>query len=259
MTNIGAAIDSASNVLAPYFFLPWDITMHSGAFPGTGGFGFVFLAFLPLLILPRFRRHRVIKVVLFFSLLYLAFWAWCFPYKRGLISILPLLSIAVSCVVVKMMHLNAVFEKIFSILVVFAIIFQMFYLAPEGLSKVYQRMLVHAGLESQEAYILRNEETYPPFKYINENSPGEAKVWILNETRTFYCDRQYVTKAPIVYDTNDTGRVLAELKSSGITHLLFKTNVRRHHYERLPGEFKEDHLTLLYDEYPFQVFKILYE
>jgi len=259
MIDIGAAIDSASNVLAPYFILPWNMTMHSGGFPGIGWFGFVFLAFLPLLIIPRFRRHGVIKVVLFFSLLYFAFWAWCFPYKRGLISVLPLLSIAVSYVVVKMMHLNTFFEKIFSILVVLAFVFQIFYLAPEGLSKVYQRMLVFTGLESQEAYILRNQETYPAFKYINENLPAEAKVWILNENRTFYCDRQYVTRAPIVYDTKDTGKVLTKLKSSGITHLVFKTNVRRHHYERLPGEFKEDHLALFYNEHPFQVFKILYE
>ncbi len=257
--DIGAAIDSASNVLAPYFLLPWNVTMHSGGFPGIDGFGFVFLAFLPLLILPRFRRHGVIKVVLFFSLLYLAFWAWSFPYKRGLVSILPLLSIAVSYVVVTTMHLNVFFEKIFGIVVVFAIIFQMFYLAPEGLGKIYQRMLVFIGLQSQEEYILKNEETYPVFKYINDNLPAEVKVWILNETQTFYCDRQYVTVAPKIYNLSHNSEILAELRRNGITHFLFKRNVRRHYYDNLPEEFKENHLQLLYDEHPFQVFRIHYE
>lgn len=259
MVDIRAAIDSASDALAPYLLLPWNMTMHSDSIAGVGGFGFVFLAFLPLLVLPRFRKHRVMKVVVFFSLLYLAAWAWSFPYKRGLISIFPLLSIAVSYVIIEMMHLNAFFKKILGVLVVSALVFQMLYLAPEGLSKVYQRMLVFTGLKSQEEYILRNEETYLPFKYINDNLPGEVKVWVLNETQTFYCDQKYVTVIPRIYGTRNTGRVLSNLRRSGITHLLFKTNMNRDYYDSLPGELKENHLELLYDEYPFQVFKIHYE
>jgi len=263
MIDIGAAINSVSNVLAPYFLLPWNMTMHSGSFPGIGGFGFVFLAFLPLLILPRFRRHGVIKVVLFFSLLYLAFWAWCFPYKRGLVSVLPLLSIAVSYVVVKMMHLNAFFEKIFSILVVLAFVFQIFYLAPEGLSKVYQRMLVFTGLESQEAYILRNEGTYPVFKYINENSSPEAKVWVLNDPRTFYCDRSYVTFLKLG-PVDSAEEILANLKKESITHLVFNQYLWELHY-RGRGKYptminvlKPEYLDAVYEKYPFIVWRISY-
>ena len=263
MIDVGAAIDSASNVLAPYFLLPWNMTMHSGGFPDIGGFGCVFLAFLPLLILPRFRRHGVIKVVLFFSLLYLAFWAWCFPYKRGLISVLPLLSIAVSYVVVKMMHLNAFFEKIFSILVVLAFIFQIFYLAPQGLGKVYQRMLVFTGLESQEAYILKNEQTYPVFKYINENSPAEAKVWVLNEPRTFYCDRQYVTSLEL-RSFDNAEEILVKLRKEGITHLVFNQYLwelrhsGRRGYPAIVETLRLEYLDAVYEEYPFIVWKVSY-
>ncbi len=257
--DIRPAIDSISDALVPYLLLPWDMTMHSGSFHGIGGFGVVFIAFLPLLLLPRFRKHAVMKVVVFFSLLYLVAWAWSFPYKRGLISVLPLLSIAVSYIIIEMTHLNAFFRRILGVLVVSVLAFQMLYLAPEGLSKVYQRMTVFVGLRSQEEYISRNEETYLPFKYINDNLPGEAKVWILNETRTFYCDREYVTVAPRIYDTQYVDKVLSRLKSSGITHLFFKADVDRYYYDSLLEELKENYLELVYDEYPFQIFKIRYE
>jgi len=175
-------------------------------------------------------------------------------------SVLPLLSIAASYIIIEMMQLNAFFKRVLAVLMFSALVFQMIYLTPEGLSKVYQRMLVLIGLRSQEEYISRNEETYLPFKYINDNLPGEAKVWILNETRTFYCDREYVTVAPPIHDViKDTGKVLSRLKGSGITHLLFNAGADRHYYDNIPGELKENYLELLYDEYPFQVFKIHYE
>jgi len=155
--------------------------------------------------------------------------------------------------------LNKSLRYFFYTILVLTLLFHMFYLPPEGLNMVYQRMLVFAGLKSQEEYILKSEESYPVFDYINENLPVKTKVWVLNEPRTFYCDREYVRSLSEMRNLKDAAEILAEFRRNEITHLLFKTNVRRDYYDSLPGEFKENHLELLYDEYPFQVFKIRYE
>lgn len=239
--------------------LPWNVTMHSGRFEGIGAISILFLAFLPLFLFPHFRRSRLIKFMLYYSGVYFIFWVVLAPIKRYTMPILPLSGIMVGYIVETISNFNKFFKGGLYAILILTLLFQMFYLAPEGLHKVYQRMLVFAALKSQEEYILRNEETYAVFRYINENSPPEAKVWVLNEPRTFYCNRQYVRMAPKIHNLRHTTEVLAGLGKSEITHLVFKTNVRTRYYDNLPEEFKKNYLQVLYDEYPFKVFKIRYE
>lgn len=238
--------------------LSWNVTMHSGRLAGYGAVGILFLAFLPFFLFPRFRTRKLMKFMLYYSGVYFVFWAALVPIKRYLMPILPLSGIMVGYMLEELSSFNRFFKYFFYTILVLTLLFNMFYLAPESLNMVYQRILVFAGMKSQEEHILKNEQTYTVFRYINENLPAKAKVWILNDPRTFYCDREYVTVAPHIYGLKDASEVLAELKSGGITHLVFKTNIRRDYYDRLREEFKKNHLELLYHEYPFKVFKIRY-
>ncbi len=239
--------------------LSWNVSMYSGRFEGYGAVGILFLAFLPFFLFPRFRNRKLMKFMLYYSGTYFIFWAAFASIKRYLMPILPLSGIMVGYILEQISSFNRFFKYFFYTILILTLLFHMFYLAPESLNMVYQRILVFAGMKSQEEYILKNEETYPVFKYINENSPGEAKVWILNEPRTFYCDREYVRSVSGMGNLKHTAEILSGFRYNEITHLVFKTNIRRHYYDSLPEEFKENHLELLYDEYPFQVFKILYE
>jgi len=257
-------IGSGLNFAKAYLFLPWNITMHPGVFRGPGAMGLLFLAFLPFVVFPHFRKDKIIKFILYYSLIYLIFWSWCMPYKRGLIPIVPLLSIVVACIVTRMLNFNRFTRNVLSTLFILSLIFQTFYLAPEGLSKVYQRMLVFAGLESQEDYILRNEKTYSVFKYINEKLPSNAKVFVMNEPRTFYCDRPYIAVMPPIDDSllKDNRQLLAKFKEAGLTHLVVNEFLKDAYdirgYTFLLENLKEEDLVVIYDEDPFVVFEIRY-
>ena len=260
MTGTKAIIDLVGSSLTPYFSLPWNITMHSGRFADPGGIGLVFLAFLPLFILPRFRKNIMIRFVLLFSLLYLVLWGWCFPYKRGIIPVLPLLSIITSYAIVKILNFNGFFKGTICILLFLTFIFQIFYLAPEGLSKVYQRMLVFMGLTSQEEYIFRNESTSHVFKYINENLSPNSKIFIMNDPRTFYCNRPYIAILPA--SSGRSENILARFKRVGITNFLVNTSFKKRGikgYTELLKEIGENHLRIIYQQYPFVVYTIVYD
>ena len=186
------------------------------------------------------------------------------PYKRGLIPIVPLLSIVVACIVTRMFNFNRFTRNVLSTLLILSLIFQTIYLAPEGLSKVYQRMLVFAGLESQEDYILRNEKTYSVFKYINEKLPPNAKVFVMNEPRTFYCDRPYIAVMPPIDDSllKDNRQLLAKFREAGLTHLVVNEFLRDAYNIKgstfLLEKLKKEDLLVVYDEDPFVVFEIRY-
>lgn len=243
--------------------LSWDVSMHGGKFWGYGIIGIVFLAFLPLFLFPRFRRRKLIKFMLFFSAAYFIFWAVLVPDKRYIIPIFPLCGIMVGYVVDRMSNFNRVFKSSLYTILILTFLFQIIYLAPEGLDKVSQRILVFAGLKSQEEYILGTEETYAVFKYINDNLLPETKVFVLNEGQTFYCDYPYVKSVKLgrVYTAE---AMLAGLKKAEITHLLFNKRRwkliygERQKYPPVVGLLKPEYLRIIYEEYPFIVWRLSY-
>lgn len=243
--------------------LAWNVSMHGGRFRGYGTIGIAFLTFLPLFLFPRFRRSKLIKFMLYYSAVYFIFWAVLGPFKRYIIPIFPLLGIVVAYIIERMSNFNRFFKTSLYTVLILTLIFQMFYLAPEGLDKVYQRMLVFVGLESQEEYILRNEVTYAVFKHINENSPPEAKVWVLNDPRPFYCDRPYVTFFELG-GARSAEKILAKLKRAEITHLVFNQYLwklfhgKEGKYPKLVEEIKPGYLYTIYEEYPFIIWRISY-
>jgi len=239
--------------------LSWNMSMHK--LSSHGAIGIVFLAFLPFFLFPRFRRSRLIKFMFFYSAAYFIFWAVLVAsVPRYLVPIFPLCGIMVGYVVEQMSSFNKFFKRCFYTILILTFLFQIIYLVPEGLDKVYQRMLVFAGLKSQEEYILGTEKTYAVFKYINENLLPETKVFVLNDPRTFYCDYPYV-KSVELGRVQTTEAVLAGLKRAGITHLVFnqrRWEGNRRKYPTLVDVLMPEYLRTIYEEYPFIVWKLSY-
>lgn len=201
--------------------------------------------------------------MLFYSAVYFVFWAVLVPHKRYLIPIFPLCGVMIGYLVDRISNFNRFFKISLYTIFILTVLFQMFYLAPEGLDKIYQRILVFSGLKSQEEYILRNEETYAVFKYINENSPAEAKVWVLNDPRTFYCDRPYV-KSFGFERTDSAEEILAKLKKERITHFVFNQHLWElrygggRKYPTMINVLKAEYLDAVYEKYPFIIWRISY-
>ena len=203
--------------------------------------------------------------MLYYSAVYFILWAFLglAPVKRYIIPIFPLCAMMVGYIVERISNFNRVFKDGLYAILILTFFFQMFYLAPEGLNKIHQRILVFSGLESQEEYILRNEVTYAVFKHINENSPPEAKVWVLNDPRPFYCDRPYVTFFELG-GARSAEKILAKLKRAEITHLVFNQYLwklfhgKEGKYPKLVEEIKPGYLYTIYEEYPFIIWRISY-
>jgi len=249
--------------------IPWRLTMGGGVLDRArdpGGVGMLFLAFLPLLLLPRFRKNKMIRFILYYSLVFFIIWAIFPSLRRYLVPIFPLLSIMVAYIIIRVSELNKFTRAPLFILVTLTLIFQMVYLAPGGLGKIYQRLLVFVGQTSQEAYILKNEETYPVYSYINRNLSPKAKLLIM-DPRTFYCDRPYTTSI-----IGEDGRrywpgkgeeLLADLKERGVSYLVgnksgWDTRYGEGRYPQPLEEIRTEHLRVSYDRYPFIVFQIHY-
>jgi len=255
--------------LVPYLRLPWEMTMHSRGFSDPGAIGLLFLSFLPFLLVSRFRKSGLVRFFLCYAGAYIFFWAWTLPYKRGLLPIFPLLSIIVAYVLNEIFNFHRFLKGALFFLLILTFLFQVFYLAPEGLDKVFQRLSVLVGLKSQEEYILSNEETYRVFHYVNGHLPVDSKLFIMNDPRTFYCERRYVTVilrkgSPLdISSLKNDIEILAELRRAEITHLVVNQNLwnlghGKRRYGNLLENLKKKHLQVLYDAHGFQIFRILY-
>ncbi|KKL55557.1 hypothetical protein LCGC14_2254230, partial [marine sediment metagenome] len=181
--NLPSALALDVSFLRDKALVPWKLTMYGSALKRVydpGGVGVLFLAFLPFFLLPRFRKNRVMRVVLYYSLIFFVVWMLFSPLKRYLIPVFPLLSIMVAYIIIPTWEARKIIRVPLFSLVTLTLFFQMIYLAPEGLNKIYQRVRVLAGVTSQEDYIMKNEETYPVYRFINGNLPPEAKLLIMD-------------------------------------------------------------------------------
>jgi len=268
--NLSSALAFNFSFLRDKALIPWNLTMRGGVdyAQDPGGIGVLFLAFLPFLLLTRFRKNRVIRFILFYSLVFFIIWAIRLPVKRYLIPIFPLLSIIVAYIIIRISELRKLARTPLFILVILTLIFQMVYIAPGGLSKIYYRMLVFAGVTSQEEYIMKNEETYPVYEFINGNLSPSAKLYVMNDPRTFYCDRPYIRsilrKDGRRYFSFRRGEeLLAELKKLGISYIVANQSswegyFGKGRYPEVLEEIRTDHLLVFYDKGPFIVFQIRY-
>lgn len=266
--NLPSALALDFSFLREKALIPWYVTMRGGVESARdpGGVGILFLAFLPFLLLPRFRKNRVMKFVLYYSLVFFVVWMLFSPIKRYLIPIFPLLSIMVAYIVMRVWEARRIIRVPLFLLVTMTLLFQMIYLAPQGLSKIYQRVLVLAGVSSQEDYIMKNEETYPVYRFINGNLSAEAKLLIM-DIRAFYCDRSYVTsiirKDGGRYRFRKGKELLAELDKLGISHVVANQSswygqYGKGTYPQVLEEIRADHLRVVYDRGPFIVFQVHY-
>lgn len=147
--------------------------------------------------------------------------------------------------------------------------FNIFYLSPMGLNKIHQQVLVLTGMKSQQEYILENEKTYRVFQYINEQVSPNAKIYVLNDPRTFYCDRNYVTaiwkgRERLSYSSLYDEEIFITFKQARLTHLvvqewLLKKGYGKYLLNRLSEEFRKDHLKVIYEHCPYTIYEIVYK
>jgi hypothetical protein len=90
------------------------------------------------------------------------------------------------------------------------------------------------GKESKDEFISRNDHSYPVMKYINKNTPENAKIrLILLAARGYYLERTYEDDPTMGMDfirglaaaSNDDKTFLNYIHSFGYTHLLVRIDL----------------------------------
>lgn len=261
-------------------FLPWRITMEGIKF--GGGFdmwgdvwGPLFLFFLPLLFFIR-KITNVIKQIALYSLLYFLIWVMTGKVLRFLVVIIPFLSILTAYCLIRIEE-KGKWWKITRFIVVISIISNFFLFGyTESLVEPFP---VALGIESRKEYLLRKLPYYKGMEFINNNLPKDAKILFIGETRSYYCNHQYI--ASTVFDLNpvveianssrDEEEMLEKLKGLGITHIFYNAKEaerleKGYHIfywtnkgYRVNEKFKKKYLKCIYKQKSMYVYVIKYK
>ncbi len=82
---------------------------------------------------------------------------------------------------------------------------------------------VALGSEAREVFLTRTEPNYRLFRFINEETPEEAKVLLQGIVKGFYCERDYLWDHPhqnvVRYEGMSTEQLYAQLRGLGVTHI----------------------------------------
>lgn len=201
--------------------LPFTVTMKPGLFP-YGGWGDQigpgYLAFLPFLLFGF--QAPFMAGVIFFVTVYFLLWFFSGQMLRFMIPILPVLAVLVASGWTKSGLGHAAKRSL-------ALLFCVLLLGQTMLSIYHYRrnFSVALGGEAQENYLLRNERSYRIAKYINENLPKDAKVYVADETHLYFFDRVlardvYFTKSRAFDRTLPAAQIVEGLRRDGFTHIL---------------------------------------
>ncbi|MBW3622084.1 MAG: phospholipid carrier-dependent glycosyltransferase [Armatimonadetes bacterium] len=209
---------------AALLLLPWNLTFHPTAFSKGIGFfasmGPYALALLPLLVIAR-PLPRWAKAYLGLALGFLVIWVALTQQIRYLLPLYPALcllcAVAADRASIRPWGRSAVglFTGGSLLLTVFM-----------GFNYVQPMIPVALGMASPEQYLSSRSELYPAYRYVNENLPEDAKILLIEETRGFYLDREYLWGNPghhtlIPWESFRTPEEMAAwLRRNGFTHLL---------------------------------------
>ena len=173
-----------------YVLAPWNLSVAAQpelAEYFDGVLGVAFLAGLPLLIfaLWKFDLPAALKIGIAVAAVMFLFWLFSSQQLRYLLPILPVLSIAIVAAageISKDIWIRSALVVLCSagLLVGIAWFFEK---AP---------LRVVLGGESRDQYLARNLDYYPYYQILNNDTPSDSRVWLINMRRdTYDLDRPY--------------------------------------------------------------------
>lgn len=213
-----------------YILLPWNFTMFASKFPGIMSVGPIFLAFIPLLLLFKNKKNVVITLSLIFSFFAITLWFFVGShYIRYILFAFTFLSIISAFVISELISYKSRVVNFFILIALFSsLVFNSILWMGMNL-KVFP---VVFGLESKEYFYdkLKDHNLYDASQFINKNSASNSKIFLVNDNRGYFLDRDFVVhnvgvSAYINYSrfSNDEEFFL-RLKELNITHMIVNHN-----------------------------------
>ncbi|MBU2529440.1 MAG: glycosyltransferase family 39 protein, partial [Elusimicrobia bacterium] len=174
-----------------YLKLPWDQAMKGNSSESFSGF--VFLLFLPLLLIFRKVPSKIKYLISYFALLYLM-WSGISYFLRYFMPGLAFLSLIIAYFLINN-SLNKYIKSILIALAVIAVGVNLYWSVV--LTNMQDKAAVIAGKETRDEYLSKAQAGWPsPYyktvKYINDNLPADSKVLFIGENRGFHSERVFV-------------------------------------------------------------------
>lgn len=206
---------------------PWDMTFHPAEFRFFSQIGPFYLALLlPLIYSSRLRRE--IPLILFTALFAFLFWWVTRPNTRYLLGILALLAAGSAGVLLRLPARNRAWGAVLGgFLILLVPLNLVTYLSVERVLFDSLGLVLGTG-EDRNTYLARRLDYYPAARFINDSLPGDARILMVGETRTYYIDREVRVSSAhnrsLAVRWAEEGKnargFLEILRREGITHLL---------------------------------------
>jgi hypothetical protein len=210
-----------------YLLLPWNVSlrakMDSPQFDGI--LGPIFLLTLPFLAGLR-RWETPVRVVLVYALLSFLFLFSSAQQIRYLIPLFPLLALVTGAIMTRYQKRKWIFSLLLCIIAA-SLAFNGYHIISAYMRISPLRAAV--GIESRDAFLSRMLPQYPQYRFINENLPQKAHVFLIYmKNYTFLCDRDCYadslfeahTLQTILMEESTADGVRKRLKAMGFTHIL---------------------------------------
>jgi hypothetical protein len=208
--------------LINFIVSPWFLTFYPGKIFGgsESQLSPLYLAFLPALIFLRKKGKPILLISIFAGIFYF-FWFFKFPAVRYILPIIPFLAL-LSGYVIWAIHDRS---RYFGYLI--KTVFSVFLVLNFGLCIYYNReeLVFFSNGANVEDYLSKQDRSSKVFQYINKHTPPTSKILLIGELRTLYLDRENIREIYYrIYDKyhlKDIIEIIDDLKSKGITHILY--------------------------------------
>lgn len=208
---------------ADFVMAPWNLAIFSERFYDRPGLyvGFIFLAFIPFIIIASMRDRRSAGLTVFAGGLGVI-WFMLSHQSRYLLPVFAVLAVPAAYGLTSLKGLKAARYAGYTALAVSAL-FAFLFAAQIGSASIH----VVLGNESRNDYLARTVDTYRMTEYIN-TLPENTKVVLFNDTRGFYLDREYLWgdwahNTVIPYkDISSAEQFARFLRSINVTHALIR-------------------------------------
>ena len=128
---------------------------------------------------------------------------------------------------------------------------------------------VAVGGEGRDVFLARTESNYRLFRFVNENTPEDAKVLLQGIVKGYYCERDYLWDHPhqnvVRYDGLSVEELHRQLRQLGVTHVARMIRIPQSRLDLgYPQYFTDDfherfrtqHLRLVYRDESFVLFEL---
>lgn len=215
-----------------YLLALWNLSVAaqpeiSSNFDGVLGVAFLFG--LPLLIwaLWKFEMPVEAKIGAGIAAIMFVFWLFSSQQLRYLLPILPVIAITISIAATKIAERRSPMYVVSKYAITLSAIGGILVSTAWFLQK--NPLRVALGGETRDEYLTRNIDYYPYYKWLNAETPADAKVWLINMRRDSYnLDRPYFsdylfedwTLRQMVWESSNVRELKAKAAAMGVNYVL---------------------------------------